>query len=145
MGESERLTNFDLIKICQKTEVGFVEFENSFNLPHELLEVAINLYLAEKYCCETAKNIFESLNILVDLEKLENQIPVTSWGSSEQQLLQQFSTQPSFAFLMAKILNSSAMDLILESSAGTGSLNVWLQATGCNFILTNYRIKDALC
>jgi hypothetical protein len=39
------------------------------------------------------------------LEKLENQIPVKNWRSSEQQLLQQLGTPPAIAFLMTLILN----------------------------------------
>ena len=96
---------------------------------------AINLYIAEKYCCGTASNIFGNSKILEDLGKLENRIPVKSWRSSEQQLLQQLSTPPSIAFLMAKILNPSTKDLILEPSAGTGSLIVWLKPTGCKLYL----------
>lgn len=141
LGESEKLTNFDLIKICQKPDVGYAEDEDSFHLPHELLEVAINIYVAEKYCCEIVSRIIENSKILEDLEKLENRIPVKSWRSSEQQLLQQLSTPPAIAFLMAKILNPSTKDLILEPSAGTGSLIVWLKPTGCKLHLNELSDK----
>ena len=139
--ERVKLTNFDLLEICQKPKIGIAGYDKSFHLPHELLEVAVNLYVTGKYCCETAPNIFENSKILEDLEKLENQIPVKSWRSSEQQLLQQLSTPPAIAFLMAKILNPSPEDLILEPSAGTGSLIVWLKATGCKLHLNELSNK----
>jgi type I restriction-modification system DNA methylase subunit len=64
--------------------------------------------------------------VLAELEDLQKKIPTQSWQSREQIQLQQFSTSPSIGFLMTKILNLSRTELILEPSAGTGSLAAWL-------------------
>lgn len=62
---------------------------------------------------------------------LEKRILTQSWRADEQIRLQQFSTPPTIAYLMARILNPLPKKLILEPSAGTGSLAVWLRAAGC--------------
>ncbi|MBA2493263.1 MAG: hypothetical protein H0V31_01035, partial [Acidobacteria bacterium] len=125
ISEGKDITNFDLLEICRQKAIGESVSKGKIHLTHELLEVAVNDYISKLYCQKTFSKDYEISRILAKLEKIEKQIPVKSWRSTEQQVFQQFSTPPTIAFLMASLLNPSAADLILEPSAGTGSLVVW--------------------
>src|SRR5260370_2371810 len=52
----------------------------------------------------------------------------------EQSELQQFSTPPTLAYLAARLLNPKAADIVLEPSAGTGSLAIWPRAIDARVI-----------
>ena len=133
--EKRKLSNKELIEICEQKEIGVIGDKNNYHFVHEILEVAINNYLSQKYLQNTFADDVKSLEILAELEELEKQIPVQSWRSEDQQKFQQFSSPPTIAFLMTKILNPMNSDLILEPSAGTGSLAVWLKILGCRIHL----------
>ena len=135
ISEGKNITNFDLLEICRQKGIGESVSKGKIHLTHELLEVAVNHYISKLYCQKTFSKDYEISRILVELDKIEKQIPVKSWRSTEQQGFQQFSTPPTIAFLMASLLNPSAADLILEPSAGTGSLVVWLKLFGCKLQL----------
>ncbi len=127
LAQNEKVSNLGLLEICRKQGIESVAGDNDFHLAHEILEVAVNKYVSKKYDRNSLTPNIEAFGILSALERLEKQIPTQSWRSGEQQDLQQFSTPPGIAFLMAKILNPSEKDWILEPSAGTGSLAVWVK------------------
>src|SRR4030095_14364271 len=60
--------------------------------------------------------------------------------TQEQSELQQFSTPPTLAYLAARLLDARPHDLVLEPSAGNGSLAICPRAIGarviCNEIST---------
>lgn len=104
---------------------------NDFHLVHELFEVAVNAYISQKHFQTDFSDRLENSEVLAELKDLETQIPPQSWRSENQQQLQQFSTPPAIGFLMTTILNPGKADSIMEPSAGTGSLAVWLRIIGC--------------
>jgi len=134
--EAEKiLSNLELLEICKRE--GFEGFTNEQDnrLAHELAEVAANIQVSKRYCRSKFKENNNISEILSGLENLEKRMPLQSWRSSEQARLQQFSTPPSVAFLMTKILNPAKTELILEPSAGTGSLAAWLRISECDLQL----------
>ncbi len=99
------------------------------------MEVAVNIFISQEYFRKFRLKENESSRTLNELIALEDQIPVEGWRSEGQQKFQQFSTPPTIAFLMTKILNPIETDLILEPSAGTGSLAARLKIVGCKIHL----------
>lgn len=129
--KNKNLTNFDLLNICRNTGTGDHSDLMETNLPHELLEVAVNKLISKTFSKSDLQNTNEIKKILTELKHLEKQLPVKSWRTREQNLFQQFSTPPPVAFLMARLLNAGKGELVLEPSAGTGALAVWLKIFGC--------------
>lgn len=77
------------------------------------------------------------------LAPLVSQLPTQTDRTRDQQLLQQFSTPPTIGFVAARVLNPRKSDLVMEPSAGTGSLAVWPRAIGAD-VLTNEVSKRRL-
>lgn len=67
---------------------------------------------------------------LAGLRELIKQLPRQADRTTEQIELQQFSTPPTEAFVAAKALAPTSDDIVLEPSAGTGSLAMWPAAVG---------------
>jgi type I restriction-modification system DNA methylase subunit len=125
------LTNNKLIEICRVKGIELIGSHNGTHFIHELLEAAINQIIVKNF---NRANLLEKewgSQTLDHLAKLLENCPPQSWRGEEQVRLQQFSTPPTIAYLMAKILKPSPADLILEPSAGTGSLAAWLKVAGC--------------
>ena len=119
--------NAELLNICRplgEIRTGAI----NPHLPHEIAETALNLLIRRKYAGELLNNHNPQLACAEILKPLALRLPTESWRSSEQNLLQQFSTPPAIAYLTAHLLNLTPNDQILEPSAGTGNLAVW--ATG---------------
>lgn len=135
LNEHEKISNFELLEICRKQGIESIAGGSDYHLTHEILEVAINKHISKENFQQFARITAEAPELLARLERLEGKIPVQSWRSDDQQKLQQFSTPPPIAFLMTKILNPSEGDLILEPSAGTGSLAIWLRIFSCRIHL----------
>ncbi|MGH9844126.1 MAG: strawberry notch-like NTP hydrolase domain-containing protein, partial [Blastocatellia bacterium] len=87
---------------------------------------------------------------LASLRSLSAQLPRQNDRTTEQTELQQFSTPPALAFIAAKLLGPQPSDVVLEPSAGTGSLAIWPRSIGarvvCNEINSRRRtlLFDAL-
>ncbi|MGH9823033.1 MAG: strawberry notch-like NTP hydrolase domain-containing protein, partial [Blastocatellia bacterium] len=101
---------------------------------YDALETGVNTFLLETH----ARSLMES-NAVVDaitntLRPLTRQLPRQTDRTLEQVEWQQFSTPPQLAFLAARLLNPSPTDIILEPSAGTGSLAIWPRAIGARVI-----------
>lgn len=67
---------------------------------------------------------------LADLRKLMAQLPRQADRTTEQIEFQQFSTPPTEAFVAARALAPTPDDIVLEPSAGNGSLATWAAAAG---------------
>lgn len=128
------LLNLELLRISRNEGIGVISNGVDDHFAHELVEVAVNIKISQKDFQVFARENDER-EVLEQLARIEEKLPVQSWRSEEQIRLQQFSTPPSIAFLMRKILNPSISDSILEPSAGTGSLAIWLKSTGCEIRL----------
>lgn len=123
-------SNKQLIEICKDFGISLIDSDGDPHLFHEILETSVNLYLNEAEWLKPleTKNKYE---ILARLEDLTSKLPTQSWRGLEQIKLQQFSTPPALAYLLAEMLRPKAGKLALEPSAGTGSLAVWLRRAGC--------------
>jgi hypothetical protein len=107
---------------------------------YDALEVAVNRFLLESKArpfMQADAEVFPSLRALME------QLPTQTDRTVEQTEFQQFSTPPTIAFLAAKLLGLQPQDIVLEPSAGTGSLAIWPRALGlrvvCNEISTRRR------
>lgn len=135
--------NKRLIEICKDFGIRLVDSDGDPHLFHEILETSLNLYLSEAEWLRPLdkKNKYE---ILARLEDLTSKLPTQSWRGLEQIRLQQFSTPPALAFMMAELLRPEAGKLALEPSAGTGSLAVWLRKTGCLTVVNEISARRKL-
>lgn len=134
LGKGKKFSNFDLQKLYAEENFKILNTID-FHFMHELLEVAINKTIEQTNYGNITKNEQQEREILYELDTLENLIPVQAWRSENQQRLQQFSTPPKIAFLLTRILNPRRGELVLEPSAGTGSLAVWLRLAGAELHL----------
>ncbi|MDQ6652833.1 MAG: hypothetical protein M3Y84_08810 [Acidobacteriota bacterium] len=55
--------------------------------------------------------------------------------------LQQLSTPPTLAYLAARLLSPKPTDIVLEPSAGTGSLAIWPRAVGAKVICNETSLR----
>lgn len=133
--KGEPISNTDLLEICRNFGMDLFSQRKETHLIHELFETALNQQIYSKFQGLNLENQKLHLQILNELIDLLKKCPPQSWRGEEQIKLQQFSTPPTIAFLMAIILNPKKTELILEPSAGTGSLAIWLKIAGCRFHL----------
>ncbi len=90
---------------------------------YDAMETAVNRLLLQERAKELMQSSFEGA--LASLRALVAQLPRQSDRTPEQEEFQQFSTPPTLAHLAARLLNPQSHDLVLEPSAGTGSLAIW--------------------
>ena len=95
-------SNKQLIEICKDFGISPVDSGGDPHLVHEILETSLNLYLSEAEWLKSLK-IKNKHDILARLEDLTSKLPPQSRRGLEQIGLQQFSTPPALAFLMAEI------------------------------------------
>jgi len=100
----------------------------------DALEVAVNEYINENAELLSKGKPSEILSKMRDLLKL---LPTQSDRTAEQIELQQFSTPPTEAMVAAKALAIRPDDVVLEPSAGTGSLATWAKVEGARQVHTN--------
>lgn len=127
--EKIAITNRELIGLC-RDYVRTLPHEVNPHIYHEIAETALNTVIGEKY----AKNLLHSPtpeeNVAKIIKPLAARLPTQTWRSREQTLLQQFSTPPAIAYLLAYLLNLKPGEQILEPSAGTGGLAIWASGSG---------------
>lgn len=127
--EKKTLTNRELLEICRPV-ADILNGESNPHYCHEIAEAALNLLIRREY----AKNLLTAENPAVmvrDLLKpLISILPTQTWRSREQTNWQQFSTPPPVAFFLSYLLNLRENELVIEPSAGTGNLAVWISGVG---------------
>lgn len=126
--KQEKITNRGLLKICEK--IDFLKNEANPHLGHELAETAVNLLVKRKYANELLSAVNPAKSCQEILKPLMGRLPTQTWRSKEQNKWQQFSTPPPMAYLLAYLLNFQPGEVVLEPSAGTGSLAVWANCVG---------------
>jgi P-loop containing NTP hydrolase pore-1/C-terminal domain on Strawberry notch homologue len=99
---------------------------------YDALEIAVNKYLDSQ--ARELMQIEVSEAIISVLRPLIKRLPRQCDRTLEQTELQQFSTPPTLAYLTAKILNPRPTDIVLEPSAGTGSLAIWPRSIGAQIV-----------
>jgi protein strawberry notch len=90
---------------------------------YDALEIAVNKYLDTEARELMQMDVTEALASV--LRPLTKRLARQCDRTLEQTELQQFSTPPTLAYLAARILNPQSNDIVLEPSAGTGSLAIW--------------------
>src|SRR5215216_3279574 len=136
----ERIENresFDNRKLTETADRAFggtrAEGKYTARDAYDALEVAVNNYLLEKHAQELMQ--MDACDALASvLRPLLRRLPRQSDRTLEQTELQQFSTPPTFAYFAARLLNPKPSDIVLEPSAGTGSLAIWPHAIGAQVI-----------
>src|SRR5438067_9775772 len=78
--------------------------------------------------------LFRSEALASVLRPLMKRLPRQTDRTLEQSELQQFSTPPTLAYFAARLLNPKPSDIVLEPSAGTGSLAIWPRSIGARVI-----------
>ncbi len=107
---------------------------------YDAVEVAVNNYLLEKHAKELMQmEVTEALASV--LRPFMQRLPRQTDRTLEQNELQQFSTPPTLAYLAARLLNPKPEDLVLEPSAGTGSLAIWPRAVGAKVICNETSLR----
>lgn len=132
--QAQKISNRELIEICGE-KGNFLIRDTDPHFCHEIAEAVINFLIKEKY----AKEFFQASQpefSTTTLKTLTARLPTQTWRSREQITRQQFSTPPAIGFLIAHTLNIQTSEIVLEPSAGTGSLAVWAKASGAK-VLTN--------
>jgi type I restriction-modification system DNA methylase subunit len=133
--QKNNLTNQDLLKICEPLGK-ILSSQLNPHTPHELAETALNLIIQEKFAEELLNSNQTREEFLKVIKPLVSRLPTQTWRSREQISYQQFSTPPAIGFLLVNILNIKPTEVVLEPSAGTGSLAVWAKMSGAK-VLTN--------
>ena len=103
---------------------------------YDVLEAALNQFILEQHARPLMEMADPRLGLAHVLAPLVGQLPTQTDRTQDQQLLQQFSTPPTIAYVAARVLAPRPSDLVMEPSAGTGSLAVWPRAIGAD-VLTN--------
>jgi len=107
---------------------------------YDAVEIAVNNYLLEKHSAELMQmDVTEALASV--LRPLMQRLPRQTDRTLEQTELQQFSTPPTLAYLAARLLDPKPADIVLEPSAGTGSLAIWPRAVGAKVICNETSLR----
>jgi len=95
-------------------------------------EIGAMLWLRESSRIDLATSVHEAE---ARFDWLEAALPPRHVRSEAQVELQQFSTPPMLAWLMAKAAAVSAQDTLLEPSAGNGALSLWGSVQNASLVL----------
>jgi predicted RNA methylase len=107
---------------------------------YDAVEIAVNNFLLEKHAAELMQmDVTEALVSV--LRPLMQRLPRQTDRTLEQNELQQFSTPPTLAFIAARLLNARSDDIVLEPSAGTGSLAIWSRALGATVVCNETSLR----
>jgi hypothetical protein len=98
---------------------------------YDALETAVNKFLLETMASKPGCPIQETLT---ELRMLLDRLPAQTSRTTEQIEFQQFSTPPTIAFIASKLIDLQPGDVVLEPSAGTGSLAIWPRLAGAEII-----------
>src|SRR5258708_2497488 len=107
---------------------------------YDAVEIAVNNHLLEKHAKELMRmDLTEALASI--LRPLMQRLPRQTDRTLEQIELQQFSTPPTLSYLAARLLDPKPTDIVLEPSAGTGSLAIWPRAVGAKVICNETSLR----
>ena len=106
---------------------------------YDAMETAVNRLLLGDRAEELMRMSVDEA--LASLRSLTAQLPRQSDRTMEQTEFQQFSTPPALAFIIAKLLGAKPADVVLEPSAGTGSLAIWPRSIGARVICNEINVR----
>lgn len=126
--KNAQIDNRRLVEICGNFNIFGGESDPHFC--HEIAETALNHLIKREHAKKAlvAPNPAEFCGEVI--RPLLEKLPTQTWRSGEQIRRQQFSTPPTIAYLVAYLMNFKTGEKILEPSAGTGSLAVWVSGAG---------------
>jgi predicted RNA methylase len=129
----ESFDNPKLTEIADKSFIGTrAQGKYTSRDAYDALEIAVNKYLDSQ--ARELMHIEVNGALASVLRALMKRLPRQCDRTLEQTELQQFSTPPTLAYLAARILNPQSNDIVLEPSAGTGSLAIWPRSIGAQSI-----------
>ncbi len=124
--QSEQLSNRELMRLCESAG-DILSGKVNPHLYHEIVETAVNHIIRQKYAALIVDQQNQPLETLREvIRPLVAKLPTQTWRSDQQNALQQFSTPPAIAFLLTYLLDLQPGEIVLEPSAGTGSLAAWV-------------------
>ena len=123
LASGRHLTRTDISGLFVE-ETGVLDWGGAWTIDdyNSAVEIAALLWLRESSRIDLATNVHEAE---ARFDWLEAALPPRHVRSEAQVELQQFSTPPMLAWLMAKAAAVCAQDTLLEPSAGNGALAVW--------------------
>src|SRR5437867_667248 len=98
---------------------------------YDALETAVNKFLLETMA---SKSELPVLQMLAELRDVLSRLPGQTSRTTEQIEFQQFSTPPTIAFIASRLADLQRGDVVLEPSAGTGSLALWPRGAGVKVV-----------
>ena len=115
-------------------ETGALDWGSAWSIDdyNNAVEIGALLWLRESSRIDTATSVHETE---ARFDWLEAALPPRHVRSEGQVELQQFSTPPMLAWLMAKAAAISAHDTLLEPSAGNGALALWGSLQDASLVL----------
>jgi len=123
LASGRHLTRADISGLFAE-ETGTPDWGSAWTIDdyNNAVEIGALLWLRESSCIDLATSVHEAD---ARFDWLEAALPPRHVRSEAQVELQQFSTPPMLAWLMAKAAAISAQDTLLEPSAGNGALALW--------------------
>lgn len=102
---------------------------------YDSMELAVNRFILDFDGYEFTNDIDKTKLILEHLETLLQRLPTQTKRTGEMVSLQQFSTPPNIAYVVNWLANINKNDVVLEPSAGTGSLAIWGKKQGAEVVV----------
>lgn len=133
LASGRHLTRADISGLFAE-ETGTPDWGSAWTIDdyNNAVEIGALLWLRESSCIDLATSVHEAD---ARLDWLEAALPPRHVRSETQVELQQFSTLPMLAWLMAKAAALCAQDTLLEPSAGNGALALWSSLQNASLLL----------
>lgn len=127
----------ELVSLAQSA--GFQHIDNIKQL-YDVASMSLNQHIndrAEEFNPE-GKTIEQVKDIISKLNELSELLPTETQRSATQVELQQYSTPPSFAFLVNWAANINSNDRVLEPSAGEGNIAIFAKNSGAQVYVNEW-------
>ena len=133
LASRRHLTRVDISDLFAE-ETGVMDWGSAWTIDvyNNAVEIGALLWLREASRIDLATNVHEAE---ARFDWLEAALPPRHVRSEAQVELQQFSTPPMLAWLMAKAAAVGAHDTLLEPSAGNGALALWGSVQNASLVL----------
>ncbi len=133
LASRRHLTRADISGLFAE-ETGVMDWGSAWTIDdyNSAVEIGALLWLREASRIDLATNVHEAE---ARFDWLEAALPPRHVRSEAQVELQQFSTPPMLAWLMAKAAAVGAHDTLLEPSAGNGALALWGSVQNASLVL----------
>ncbi len=133
LASGRHLTRTDISGLFA-AETGVLDWGSAWTIDdyNNAVEIGALIWLRESSRIDLATNVHEAE---ARFDWLEAALPPRHVRSEAQVELQQFSTPPMLAWLMAKATAISAQDTLVEPSAGNGALALWGSVQNASLLL----------